>query len=634
MIKGLRKLIRTEHGSYAVLSACVITALITFAGYSLNSTYARSVTNELQAAADAASHAAAKALCASEECWDNARDIAFKVIFAQLYEQMTGELSSTCPLRDVGGGASGGGEDDGWNACAAMQSGADQRAGFLRGGLNANGFFNIKNPIIERGRWTPEQGFESVEGTPLLGGINSWQNEHPGEPRTMVANAVRVKLTREHITIVEMPFEPWNHSVSVEAVAVADTIKEEKVAPFAIPVCALMELNGAHADFQRDISKADRLFTRADRYCPSGDCDTLPAFPYGTCENDPARHADDPNTLYLADSTVAQTVIDAMGLPFTASEEGHYCLTQHMKPLVHDDEVAGGDNWALHNRQGYSQIWNHYGVVGLPEGAGGRADLTEAEVQDKLTQALVDRVDINARIGEPYYILPGGLSSQIAGNDIWSIISGSSAPNEDRISVADSGMGTVERNLNFYYASPGHGAWLNDMTATKTIHNQGLCKSMRLEINTAGSVVNGEEARIPYSPRQASPDDVPVWRIKVPVIADVDADERTTCPGLKGVQDADDVGTPPNPDHRWEIVGFVTAEIFDVSIGEDAPRATDDVAAFPAGYPYGFETDDNLATRERCNAIRARIVKETNFIAGSNTDKASRRPLLISRSDY
>ncbi len=624
-MKGFLKINKEETGAYSVLAACVAAALITFAGYSINATYARSVSNELQAAADAAAHAAAKSLCASEECWRNALTIADKVIWAQLYEQLTGQLGTTClPRADGSGGLSG---EDGMGACDAMRSGT---AGLLlRGDLTAAGFFNIDPPVIQRGRWTPETGFEQVDAY-------GWQEDNPGKPQAVYSNAVRIQLTRKHITIMKLPFVNWDHSVSVEAVAVADSVKEENIAPFAIPVCALMERSAnGRADFQADVSNSDRLFARSDRYCPAGDCNILPAFPYGTCENDPARYSDDPNTTYLPDAASAASAVAALGLPFSTSEEGHYCLRQHMKPTTHDNEIAGGDDWALHDKKEFSQIWNHYGVVGLPEGTQGAGPgISETDIQSLLSQALVDRLDIRTKIGDRFYILGDGLSASVSGSDLWSIISGASAPNETRVEVADSNLGTLARNLNYYYASPGHASWLNDMAATQVIHNQGLCSSKRMQLDSADSVVNGEEATLPYEASHAIPDDVPVWKVKVPVIADVDDDEQTTCPGISGAGSADSSGAPPNPSHKWEVIGFVTVEIFDVSIGDSAPRANDDIASFPAGYPYGFETDQNLATRESCNVVRARIVGETNFVAGSNTDKASRRPVLISRSDY
>lgn len=633
-----------ERGAYSVLSACLIAALITFAGYSLNATYSRSVSADLQAAADAAAHAGAKALCATQECWENSAVIAQQVIYAQLFEQMTGELSSVCRMGEggePGGGGPGGGEEgppgDGWEQelCYAMRAlgfpgppGGGPGDAMDKGGLDVDGFFNIDRPIIERGRWTPELGFESVESP-------TWQNDNPGKPRSAYVNAVRVRLRRPHITIMKLPFTKWEHAVEIEALAVADTVKEERIAPFAIPVCALMEREDTFADFQKDVSKADRLFGRADRFCPSGDCDILPAFAYGICENDPQRYADDPNTSYFADAESAELAITSLGLPFSASDEGHYCLTQHMKPTQHDQERAGGDNWAMHNRQPFIEIWNSYGLVGLPEGAGGAGPgMQEDDLLTVLQQALVDKVNVRAKIGDRFYILPEGLTSSIAGDDIWSIIAGINAPHETRVGLQESHLGTLKRNLNYYLTSAGHAEWLSDMDQMQTVHHQGLCPSRRMEIDAGDSTVNGDETMVAFQPAQSDPDQIPVWRVRVPVIADVDSDEPVTCPGLRGVSGADQSGAPPVPDHQWEIIGFVTAEIFDVSIGRPAERAADEVPGFPSEFPWGFETDGDLGTRENCNVVRARIVGSTNFIAGANSDQEHRRPLLVSSADY
>ncbi|MCB0320732.1 MAG: hypothetical protein KDD60_07370, partial [Bdellovibrionales bacterium] len=92
------------------------------------------------------------------------------------------------------------------------------------------------------------------------------------------------------------------------------------------------------------------------------------------------------------------------------------------------------------------------------------------------------------------------------------------------------------------------------------------------ELRLADYNTRGTVARLQYGFKSGVTEGTPVWRVKVPVIADV-SEGALPCEGAGSYREP-----AVDPTHRWEIVGFVRMIISDVSIPE-LPR----IASDPSG---------------------------------------------------
>ncbi len=359
--------------------------------------------SQLQGSADLAATAAAATLCSSLDCWEKSRIAALDAIEGQKVLSYPG-ASKVIQLGAIRNDLS----DDtkvSWNA---GPGGSDNLA-----------------VSLERGRWLPdssaEAGFRSLEGTTSV-----------VLPPYVAANAVRVKLTRPIVQPGLPKFINALFEVEVTATAIADRIGQTCAAPFAIPLCALLDNNGELNI--NDVDDVDRLFAPVKIYCnDDGTNCAYPAFPVE------AYHGDSDLSLPLPDSwtpvgyadpvnpkTMSDAAFDAIASDTTLTGlQSKYALEQELAYHSTTNETPFWNTFRL-DRTNYTHF-DHFGVVGLPVGS--QTDtVNEAQVRNALVGTDVcPSGGIQADIGDWFSILPAGLTSDNARNRMRDRLSGANS---------------------------------------------------------------------------------------------------------------------------------------------------------------------------------------------------------------
>jgi hypothetical protein len=256
---------------------------------------------------------------------------------------------------------------------------------------------------IQRGRWWPDGvptniapyivthsngNFEPLDLLDTTGG--TWQEGFPGVPQHIVANAVYVKIEYTYEHKILNIFGTATTQMVQETYAAAGQMKNASVcvAPFAIPVCALLNESG---EFDKDVNcRYERYFTGTDRYCPPGDpdCDILPGSTW-TPMIDPDDYEFHGN-------------FNPVGMP---SRENHF------RPSC---------SWETYPRA--IDIRDHHGYVGLPHSATVSGAIDEAEVlkviDSSQANANVSGGCANAKLGEPFVVLEDGLTNNVNMADV------------------------------------------------------------------------------------------------------------------------------------------------------------------------------------------------------------------------
>lgn len=225
---------------------------------------------------------------------------------------------------------------------------------------------------IQRGRWWPDQAVApaSTQWHPDVPNFepfdrtsgNSWQSENPGIPQFVVANAVLVEMEDTSKGPLFGPFASSDKSTTVRSLAYASrpesTEDLERVAPFAIHACELVDTNG---DFNPAWTcQIDRMFTQADRYCPPGstgaDCHVRPGFWWGPL-TEQMYCAKRPSGEYYPWTNEA--MCHCAQDPFTPAFPGQApCQSQKGYAAITCDDKP----WSRFGRTS-----NAFGVVGVPE---------------------------------------------------------------------------------------------------------------------------------------------------------------------------------------------------------------------------------------------------------------------------
>lgn len=211
-----------------MLTAILILVLVGALALALNHTYGMLLQRELRAAADAAAHAGAVSLCATETCWQDAQAAAINTLRNHIVHGNLGDPATP----DL-----------------------DPRQGPVWTDSASNWRVSI-----ERGRWLPGGQFITLEQphSALAAGA---------VPLAVAANAVRVGVERPGLSFIATP--AWlggrDHGVNAWATAVKGTPEAGCVAPFAIPVCALYH-DEVFAEGD-SMTSGDRLFMRTSRFC-------------------------------------------------------------------------------------------------------------------------------------------------------------------------------------------------------------------------------------------------------------------------------------------------------------------------------------------------------------------------------
>ncbi len=227
---------------------------------------------------------------------------------------------------------------------------------------------------VERGRYLPDAGFQSFEDT--------WQARNPGIPAHVAANAIRVRIERRSLAILLSPYGRREYSLAAAATAVKGETEPVCVAPFALPVCALLsegvdDDGKPTAEFDSGaICSADRIFTRADRFCPAG--------------TDPSHCPDIlPEFFWYPTNSLSSS-----GSP------GRGAASRPNPP-----SVIRADPTCSWGNPTFPEISDHFGVVGLPSSAG-------VVTEEKIRNVILDSgptPSVPARLGEGFSVLGDGL---------------------------------------------------------------------------------------------------------------------------------------------------------------------------------------------------------------------------------
>ena len=616
---------------------------------------------ELQAAADAAAFAGAGKLCSSHECYDAAYAAT---LFTLRHQASRGAF------------------------------GAPTSYTFTPDPLVPSPIYipNAATPnlivTVEMGMWT-DQGFEPFyQANPSAGVPHSWQEDHPGVPQYVAANAVRVSLTRP-LSIPVVSAIRSNFQATAQTTMVAQKLNAPSAAPFALPVCALVD-EYSEVNFA-SVCAADRLFTSTSRYCPAGTncdvatnvppcCSWVPSFTW-----DPYEYGD----VGLNNTDPRLTCgFDDASTPYKC----RYVTDQHC-------------GW---NENRYLQLGDHFGVVGLP-GAVGDLPPTESDVVGALSSR-----GVSTKLGQNFLILENGLTSISAEDALWNTIDqpsgsmGADRPPYNQTPLANStGLpDTSTTDLSYlvqfnpYVASSGSsnsattsclllesaapyackvgslccnpgdvgcapsvsppvaavGSHTGEISGAMGPHtNNGICNSRRF-----GPQPTPAPGETPIEPQGIGKNgEKSVWFTSVPIIADFGsaAQACASVASSSGPSGATLYNDPyvisSGEGHQWRVIGFVRTDIYDVDIGKSPPTFPSPSLVAKLGslnpdpttfkglvWPYGWFPTSGMPTTDNpwgfpvsCNLVRARARCDTDFFPGdpqaARSGFGERQPIAV-----
>lgn len=578
-----------NDGIIIPLTALIITALVGVIITLIHFSYLNVVRDELQLAADAAALAGAGRLDSSRRGWEEARAAGVAV------------LNESNAVSGLSGDRS-----------LAIDSDQDGTTWDLTAEKNLQ-------VVIERGLWIADRAgvgrFTSWEG--------DWQPRNPGIPQFAASNAVRVALVRPAVRMLSSPFGGVpEYRIEAQSIAIRGRPDTNCIAPFAIPICALVDASG---DFQKEnICKGDRIFTTTNRYCPPEispeDCaqTTRPSTPYtivssvypGFSEggdngaDDSANPPLDQPLWYVHGA--ALTLRDLLTIP-GSNPEGY------VTTVTHTNFTAGecAENTSPWKRQqAFSSVADHYGVVGLPGDLSHVEDL-EAAILLLLSGGTPGAACKEASIGDRFQVLDPGLTSLSADEEIWSLINFRG----DR--YANSMLASIVKHVElllFQVDNPSFDdyGFSRRHVCPNPRRDQGICNSHRggYAFPRNGWVPGADMAMYAFRLYAGINDDSPLWTASIPVIAEV-GEGAAACTGVSGVGSTPSRDPVLSFDKNYIVVGFVDVTFYDVDIGKPPPEYPIDVFNRP-GETEPFPAEFRF--KEPCNNVRGRVTCESNFI--------------------
>jgi hypothetical protein len=629
-----------EQGAILLILLSSLATLLVIVGAITTIGFLTLTKAELRSAADTAAFAGASKLCSSRECYD----AAYAATLFALRKQY-----------------------------ARSDNGAQQQLTFDPDPLEPSPWHipDTTNPKltieVSLGMWREEDGFEPF--TQGSDDLPSWQEQHPGVPRYMAANAVRVTLTRPVQFIRGLR---GSYSISVSSTMLAQKLESSQMtAPLALPVCALLDSYGESS--VGSVCAADRIFTKSDRYCPPDTncsvsnpdpcCNAVPSFSWDPYEGD---------ATFVSTSDTRQSCGVAPG-----TSSGFSC--------TYANDIRCG--W--HSKR-YLQPGDHFGVYGLP--GNGSSSPSESDIINAFASK-----GVTANVGDLFTIMNEGLTTPAAEDAIWETIdsagivggsidnpaysttplSGTTAPSSDN--------GQADTSELFHFNPYGESSCLDFDTERSRCRRGSLCctGSNCPELTTAAvSLGASKDAIAPiqgsytnygvchsrrFGPQPITqggePKHLPVgvgpqgertvWTTTIPIIADFSA-QAQPCASV-----ADGHGSFQDPynvqggrESQWRIIGFVRADVFDVDIGNPAPSypTTNILSQMSSltpiisglgglAWPYGWapgssqQPDQPWGFVAPCNLTRARARCDTNFFPGALEPYGSsgeiRAPVLV-----
>jgi hypothetical protein len=294
---------------------------------------------------------------------------------------------------------------------------------------------------------------------------SNWQTEqgNSGTPDFIASNAVRIVLRIENYRpALNLGLSPAK-TLSAQTIAARNKKKpllEMCAAPFAIPVCALLDERGEYRPARQ--CQYDRYFTETNRYCHDGvDCDVLPGSWYAPitelyCEDGPlydpqrcqcAREANLCTSANMPDS-IWDPRIEDCPFPWIKGRQTDAGFGSPLPPVLgapcSQDLGQGAMACHFYPWAKFSQTGDHYGVVGLPEYraytdlnfSGGPAPWDAQREADyrrffhngscdsRVPEARGGNGMVPMAVGDLFHIKPDGLKEPDTDQAVWSVISG------------------------------------------------------------------------------------------------------------------------------------------------------------------------------------------------------------------
>jgi hypothetical protein len=476
---------------------------------------------------------------------------------------------------------------------------------------------------VQRGRWWPDgvplalsgavtthpngmfEPFDLIQGV----GAPSWQAAHQGQPEHLVANAIYIEIRHVfHFPVLKM-MASLSTILEERVYAFDRGIADDRVcaAPFAVPVCALLDTGGEFVNGSE--CRHERYFTALDRYCDGGGdptCNRLPGTLWTPVMDEDDQHFD--------------------GLPWGWGY-----------PLYQRQQCS----WETYPRAEY--VGDHFGVVGLPAPAATSLPLDEMEIRAVIGgEGYPPQSDgcALAKIGDQFLPLAEGLRAPDTDNTVWtritdtshaplfhpemieSVMRGGVATNRIAVEVLSAPLPSPDNSIdpltmagkincttyvpqfsdaalcrsrylmasadcfkreltNFYFdCDPwGMGDWFMKMQGVRGCPASApgsLIADGRYFLPDAWGLGTADYiGRAVFDSGLAAPGAVPaeqrarpVWQVPIPVIAslgDVAAGvPAASCTGVLGNL-ADD--PPVRASEKYVIVGFIEAVFYDTDIG-------------------------------------------------------------------
>ena len=262
--RSVSALHKSESGIVILILAMVIPALLVLAALVAFPSYSRLTHAELQSAADASAHAAALALCSNSGCYDAASQRAVDVLSRYSIHRRDG---NTAPIvLDASAGPH-------W------EDANEYEVEVVRGAWWPNGA-----PASAYYKTLPNENrfilLDSEDGSPPPNNTFG-----ANVPNFVAANAVYVKITLKNYRDPLAFASPSGLEISADAIAVSGNVQSIRIAPFAVPACAIVDEDGAY--HPESICQRDFFFARRDRYCAADDpnCNVTPGM-FGTLTNE------------------------------------------------------------------------------------------------------------------------------------------------------------------------------------------------------------------------------------------------------------------------------------------------------------------------------------------------------------
>lgn len=659
----------SETGAIFLWLTVLLPLILLLGSYLYFSNSATLIRSQLQLASDAASLAGSRTLCSKRSCYNDAITAAATTLLNYTAHGGNGNNSLSVDMDDL---IENDEDDDSYTEPAVWNyPERNLKVSILRGfWIEVND--TTKTVFDCAATSTDEFCFESMEG--------NWQEEHPGMPVRLIANSVKVEVQRTNVTGIFNLLSSVNSIVTGSSVALAGPLGEEVIAPFAIPVCALLDDDG---DFNKeDVCKGDRLFTRSDRYLPEKadiasvsdyiDKYPWPGIPFYLPLTNPTKLTADgykdindsklgvmPGFFY---HPCSEDLPECGRFMQTNGSGGQFNVTGEYTTGVlssrANKDLIETQPWIFNS---YNNVADHYGVVGAP------SNPTESNINTELGR-WHDPKNINDKtsIGKSFTILHDGLTDESTGDTLWKRIINSDSKgsaDDDNPLAKNTAIGEIDKNWDAIWLGPNlttlwdfiyqlhiyfnydeddpydyslvtwknapSPAYVNDNKPDwytsptelptyseensayykdpKNLRHRGLCGSRRVSLGCypTGSdtftpledVSNKEDCvsksfneTISSSQPNAIPpnviqnfldltggvyelytklkndsgtqytDDTPVWKVKVPIIANTSASAKP-CQGINGA-----TAEPPITGNNYITVGFVDTHIYDLDI--------------------------------------------------------------------